>query len=292
MVVTEETMNLTAPPPRQSAVKPESAYPAGAATPATESAAAELKARVRGLNFYYGDKHSLKDINLDIADKKVTALIGPSGCGKTTYLRCFNRMHDLYAGNRYEGEITLLPDNMNIIGKGIDPIEVRMRISMVFQKPNPFPKSIYENVAYGLRVRGVRKRSVIDEKVEQALQWAALWDEAKDRLHDLAFNLSGGQQQRLCIARALATNPEILLFDEPTSALDPIATARIEELVHELKERVTIIIVTHNMQQAARVSDYTAFMYLGEVVEFGDTNQIFTNPAKKQTEDYITGRYG
>jgi phosphate transport system ATP-binding protein len=250
------------------------------------------KATVRNLNFYYGAVHALKDINLDIADKRVTALIGPSGCGKTTYLRCFNRMHDLYALNRYEGEILLQPDGLNIIGPKIDPIEVRMRISMVFQKPNPFPKSIYENVAYGLRVRGVRRKSQIDEKVEQALQGAALWDEVKDRLHELAFNLSGGQQQRMCIARALATDPEILLFDEPTSALDPIATARIEELVHELKERVTIIIVTHNMQQAARVSDYTAFMYLGEVVEFGDTNQIFTNPAKKQTEDYITGRYG
>ena len=181
---------------------------------------------------------------------------------------------------------------MNIIGPKIDPIEVRMRISMVFQKPNPFPKTIYENVAYGLRVRGVRRKGVIDEKVEQALQRSALWEEVKDRLHEQAYNLSGGQQQRLCIARALATEPEIVLFDEPTSALDPIATARIEELMHELKERVTIIIVTHNMQQAARVSDYTAFMYLGEVVEFNNTNQIFTNPTKKQTEDYITGRYG
>jgi phosphate transport system ATP-binding protein len=251
-----------------------------------------VKAAVRNLNFHYSTMHALKDINLDIAEKRVTALIGPSGCGKTTYLRCFNRMHDLYAGNRYEGEIVLLPDEINIIDPQVDPIEVRMRISMVFQKPNPFPKSIYENVAYGLRVRGVRRRSVIDEKVEQALQNAALWEEVKDRLHDLAFNLSGGQQQRLCIARALATDPEILLFDEPTSALDPIATARIEELVHELKERVTIIIVTHNMQQAARVSDYTAFMYLGEVVEFGDTDRIFTNPSQKKTEDYITGRYG
>jgi phosphate transport system ATP-binding protein len=259
---------------------------------AEPAAGLPLKAKVRNLNFYYGSMHALKNINLDIADKQVTALIGPSGCGKTTYLRCFNRMHDLYALNRYEGEILLQPDGLNIIGPKIDPIEVRMRISMVFQKPNPFPKSIYENVAYGLRVRGVRRKSLLDEKVEQALQGAALWDEVKDRLHDLAFNLSGGQQQRMCIARALATDPEILLFDEPTSALDPIATARIEELVHELKERVTIIIVTHNMQQAARVSDYTAFMYLGEVVEFGDTNQIFTNPAKKQTEDYITGRYG
>jgi len=261
----------------------------------THSAASKtpvMKAEVNNLNFYYGDTQALKNINLKIADKRVTALIGPSGCGKTTYLRCFNRMHDLYPGNRYEGEIILHPDGVNIIGPKVDPIEVRMRISMVFQKPNPFPKSIYENVAYGLRVRGVRRRNIIEEKVEQALRDAALWDEAKDRLHEQASNLSGGQQQRLCIARALATDPEILLFDEPTSALDPIATARIEELVAELKERVTIIIVTHNMQQAARVSDYTAFMYLGEVVEFNNTDKIFTNPAKKQTEDYITGRYG
>ncbi|HWR88154.1 MAG TPA: phosphate ABC transporter ATP-binding protein PstB [Acidiferrobacterales bacterium] len=264
---------------------------AGSVLP-TAASAPPVKALVRDLNFYYGTVHALKNINLEIAEKRVTALIGPSGCGKTTYLRCFNRMHDLYPGNRYEGEIVLHPDDMNIIGPKIDPIEVRMRISMVFQKPNPFPKTIYENVAYGLRVRGVRRKGVIDEKVEQALQRAALWEEVKDRLHQQAYNLSGGQQQRLCIARALATEPEIVLFDEPTSALDPIATARIEELMHELKERVTIIIVTHNMQQAARVSDYTAFMYLGEVVEFSNTNQLFTNPSKKQTEDYITGRYG
>ena len=251
-----------------------------------------MKAQVKDLNFYYGDVQALKDVSLDIAERRVTALIGPSGCGKTTYLRCFNRMHDLYPGNRYEGEIVLFPDGENILSPKVDPIEVRMRISMVFQKPNPFPKSIYENVAYGLRVRGVRKRRELDDKVEQALKGAALWDEVKDRLHNLAFNLSGGQQQRLCIARALATDPEILLFDEPTSALDPIATARIEELITELKEHVTIIIVTHNMQQAARVSDYTAFMYLGEMVEFGVTDTIFTNPRKQQTEDYITGRYG
>jgi len=251
-----------------------------------------IKAEVNKLNFYYGAVHALKDINLKIAEKHVTALIGPSGCGKTTYLRCFNRMHDLYPGNRYEGEIILHPDGVNILDPKVDPIEVRMRISMVFQKPNPFPKSIYENVAYGLRVRGLKNRRELDDKVEQALKGAALWEEAKDRLHDLAFNLSGGQQQRLCIARALATDPEILLFDEPTSALDPIATARIEELIAELKDHVTIIIVTHNMQQAARVSDYTAFMYLGEMVEFGDTDVIFTNPKKQQTEDYITGRYG
>lgn len=252
-----------------------------------------LKAQARNLNFFYGGTvQALKNINLDLGEKRVTALIGPSGCGKSTFLRCFNRMHDLYPNNKYDGEILIHPDNVNILGKGVDPIEVRMRISMVFQKPNPFPKSIYENVAYGLRVRNVKGRGRLDDKVEEALRGAALWDEAKDRLQDLAFNLSGGQQQRLCIARALATDPEILLFDEPTSALDPIATASIEELIHELRKKVTILIVTHNMQQAARVSDYTAFMHLGELVEFGDTNSIFTNPAKKQTEDYITGRYG
>ncbi|MDX1253053.1 MAG: phosphate ABC transporter ATP-binding protein [Gammaproteobacteria bacterium] len=251
-----------------------------------------LKAEAKGLNFYYGAYQALKSIDLPVAEKEITALIGPSGCGKSTFLRCFNRMHDLYPGNRYEGEINLHPDGVNILNPKIDPIEVRMRIGMVFQKPNPFPKSIYENVAYGLRVRGTTKRRVLDEKVEQALRGAALWNEVKDRLNSLAFNLSGGQQQRLCIARALATDPEIILFDEPTSALDPIATASIEELIAELKEQVTILIVTHNMQQAARVSRYTAFMHLGEVVEFGDTGAIFTNPAKKQTEDYITGRYG
>src|SRR5260221_353448 len=251
-----------------------------------------LKAESRGLNFYYGAFHALKGIDMPIYDKKVTALIGPSGCGKSTYLRCFNRMHDLYPGIRYEGKIRLHPDNTNLLNPHVDPIEVRMRISMVFQKPNPFPKSIYENVAYGLRVRGVRSVATLDEKVEQALRGAALWDEVKDRLNDLAFNLSGGQQQRLCIARALATEPEILLFDEPTSALDPIATARIEELITSLRERVTVIIVTHNMQQAARVSDFTAFMYLGELIEFDQTSTIFTNPAKRATEDYITGRYG
>ena len=250
------------------------------------------KAEARSLNFFYGDKQALKNINLPLAEKKVTALIGPSGCGKSTFLRCFNRMHDLYPGNRYEGEILVHPDNINILGPKVDPIEVRMRISMVFQKANPFPKSLYENVAYGLRVRGVKKRSLVDEKVEQALRGAALWEEVKDRLEENGFALSGGQQQRLCIARALATEPEILLFDEPTSALDPIATASIEELIAELKQRVTILIVTHNMQQAARVSDYTAFMHLGELVEFNHTNLIFTNPREKRTEDYITGRYG
>ncbi|HEX9182145.1 MAG TPA: phosphate ABC transporter ATP-binding protein PstB [Burkholderiales bacterium] len=262
------------------------------AVPAQEAVPAVAKAEVKKLNFYYGDFHALKGLDMPVYEKQVTALIGPSGCGKSTFLRSFNRMHDLYPGNRYEGEIRLYPDNVNVLAPGVDPIEVRMRISMVFQKPNPFPKNIFENVAYGLRVRGERKRVIVNEKVEEALKNAALWDEVKDRLHEPAFNLSGGQQQRLCIARALATDPEILLFDEPTSALDPIATASIEELIHDLKKKVTILIVTHNMQQAARVSDYTAYMYLGELIEFGVTDEIFIKPKKKQTEDYITGRFG
>lgn len=252
----------------------------------------QYKSEVKNLNFYYGEFNALKNIDMVLHDKKITALIGPSGCGKSTFLRCFNRMHDLYSGNRYEGEIILHPDDVNILATNVDPIEVRMRISMVFQKPNPFPKSIYENVAYGLRVRGIRQRAILDERIEIALRNSALWDEVKDRLHALAFNLSGGQQQRLCIARALATDPEILLFDEPTSALDPIATASIEELVTDLKSKVTILIVTHNMQQAARVSDYTAYMYLGELIEFNVTDTIFIKPKNKQTEDYITGRFG
>jgi phosphate transport system ATP-binding protein len=251
-----------------------------------------VKASAEHLNFYYGDYQALKNIDLTLYDKRVTALIGPSGCGKSTFLRCFNRMHDLYPGNRYEGAIRLLPDNVSLIDAAVDPIEVRMRLSMVFQKPNPFPKSIFENVAYGLRVRGMKRRALLEEKVEQALHGAALWNEVKDRLQDMAFNLSGGQQQRLCIARALATDPEILLFDEPTSALDPIATASIEELISQLKQKVTILIVTHNMQQAARVSDFTAYMYLGELVEFGWTDDIFIKPKKPQTEAYITGRFG
>jgi phosphate transport system ATP-binding protein len=252
----------------------------------------ELKAQVRHLDFHYGANHALKDISIDIPERRVTALIGPSGCGKSTFLRCFNRMHDLTPGTRYQGEIVFFPDQLNLIGPQIDPIEVRMRIGMVFQKPNPFPKSLFDNVAYGLRLRGMRNRTLMEEEVEKALRSAALWDEVKDRLHESALALSGGQQQRLCIARALATHPEILLFDEPTSALDPIATAKIEELISSLKEQVTVIIVTHNMQQAARVSDYTAFMYLGELVEVDATGKIFTNPGKKATEDYITGRYG
>jgi phosphate transport system ATP-binding protein len=250
------------------------------------------KATAEKLNFWYGTNHALKNINLVIPEHQVSALIGPSGCGKSTFLRCFNRMHDLQADTKYEGAITLRPDNVNLVGPETDPIEVRMRIGMVFQKPNPFPKSVFENVAYGLRLRGVSNKTELAERVERALRGAAIWDEVKDRLNDSALALSGGQMQRVCIARALATEPEILLFDEPTSALDPIATAKIEELITELRERVTVLIVTHNMQQAARVSDFTAFMYLGELVEVDATSKIFTNPAKKATEDYITGRYG
>ena len=252
-----------------------------------------IKAESKNLNFFYADgTQALSGVSLPVYENKITALIGPSGCGKSTFLRCFNRMHDLYPGNRYDGQIILQPDNTNILSDGVDPIEVRMRISMVFQKPNPFPKSIYENVAYGLRVRGESNKRTLDEKVEEALKGASLWNEVKDRLQDLAFNLSGGQQQRLCIARALATDPEIMLFDEPTSALDPIATVNIEELMSELKQKLSILIVTHNMQQAARISDYTAYMYLGKLVEYDATNKVFTNPSKKETEDYITGKFG
>ena len=251
-----------------------------------------LKAESKALDFYYGSFKALKDVSMPVFEHKVTALIGPSGCGKSTYLRCFNRMHDLYPGNRYDGSIELYPDQVNVLHSSVDPIEVRMRVSMVFQKPNPFPKSIFENVAYGLRVRGEKSRSFLEEKVESALKAAALWDEVRDRLDEVAVNLSGGQQQRLCIARSLATDPEILLFDEPTSALDPIATGSIEELIGEIKGKVTILIVTHNMQQAARVSDYTAYMYLGELIEYGPTGDIFMKPKRKETEDYITGRFG
>jgi phosphate transport system ATP-binding protein len=252
----------------------------------------KLKAESKNLNFYYGNFNALKGISMPVYEKRVTALIGPSGCGKSTFLRCFNRMHDLYSGNRYEGKIDLYPDNTNLLGEDVDPISVRMRVSMVFQKPNPFPKSIFENVAYGLRVRNEKDKTKIEEKVVTALEGAALWREVKDRLKEPATNLSGGQQQRLCIARAIATDPEIILFDEPTSALDPIATGAIETLINEIKKKYTILIVTHNMQQAARVSDYTAYMYLGELIEFNTTNTIFTNPNKKATEDYISGRFG
>ncbi|MFQ3580642.1 MAG: phosphate ABC transporter ATP-binding protein PstB [Chloracidobacterium sp.] len=251
-----------------------------------------LKAEARGLSFAYGDKLALRDVTLPVHDRRATALIGPSGCGKSTLLRCFNRMHDLYPGCRYLGEIRLYPDNINLLGPETDPIEVRMRIGMVFQKPNPFPKSIFENVAYGLRIRGLRDAREISARVERSLQDAALWDEVKDRLQDSAYTLSGGQQQRLCIARALATEPELLLFDEPTSALDPLATASIEALLGRLKSQVTSLIVTHNLQQAARVAEFTAFMYLGELVEFGPTEVLFNAPSQKQTEDYLSGRFG
>ncbi|WP_185265730.1 phosphate ABC transporter ATP-binding protein PstB [Halopseudomonas xiamenensis] len=245
---------------------------------------------VPGLSLFYGNKQALFDVNIQIPRNRVTAFIGPSGCGKSTLLRCFNRMNDLVDGCRIEGEILL--DGKNIFAKGVNVSNLRRRVGMVFQKPNPFPKSIYENVAYGLRIQGVNSKRTLDEVVEWALKGAALWDEVKDRLHESALGLSGGQQQRLVIARTIAVEPEVLLLDEPASALDPISTLKIEELINELKEKFTIVIVTHNMQQAARVSDYTAFMYMGELVEFGDTNTLFTNPTKKQTEDYITGRYG
>ncbi len=250
------------------------------------------KAEVINLDFSYTDKKVLKSVNLPIYENRITALIGPSGCGKTTLLRCFNRMHDLYGTVQYQGEIKLYPDQLNILSNDIDPIEVRMKIGMVFQKPNPFPKNIYENIAYGLRVRGIKKKSYIDEKVEDSLKKAGLWSEVSDRLYSSATALSGGQQQRLCIARALATEPDILLLDEPTSALDPISTAHIEELVAELKQSVTIVMVTHNLHQAARTADFTSFMYLGEMIEFGESNQIFTNPKQQRTENYITGRFG
>jgi len=245
---------------------------------------------VEGLNLWYGEDHALKDVSMQIPRKCVTAFIGPSGCGKSTLLRCMNRMNDLIDTCRIEGAIRL--DGEDIHAKSIDVPELRRRVGMVFQKPNPFPKSIYENVAYGLRLQGVKKRAVLDEVVEKALRRAALWDEVKDRLNTNAFGLSGGQQQRLVIARAIAIEPEVLLLDEPASALDPLATLKIEELMFELKEHYTIVIVTHNMQQAARVSDYTAYMYLGELIEFNDTDTLFTNAARKETEDYITGRHG
>ncbi len=251
-----------------------------------------LKAESKNLDFYYGSFKALKGVSMPVYENKVTALIGPSGCGKSTFLRCFNRMHDLYPGHRYDGTIQLHPDEIDVLAHQVDPIEVRMRISMVFQKPNPFPKSIFENVAYGLKVRGEKSRSYLQDKVEAALKGAAIWGEVSDRLDELAVNLSGGQQQRLCIARALATDPEIILFDEPTSALDPIATGSIEDLIGEIKQKVTVLIVTHNMQQAGRVSDFTAYMYLGEVIEYGETRDIFMKPRRKETEDYITGRFG
>jgi len=245
---------------------------------------------VENLDLFYDDVQALKGINLEIDQRQVTAFIGPSGCGKSTLLRCFNRMNDLIDSCTMTGRIMM--SGTNILGREIDVAELRRQVGMVFQKPNPFPKSIYENVAYGLRIQGMNKRRVLDETVEWALKASALWDEVKDRLNESALGLSGGQQQRLVIARAIAVQPKVILLDEPCSALDPISTLKVEELINGLKEQYTIIIVTHNMQQAARVSDKTAFMYLGELIEFGDTDQIFTNPREKSTEDYITGRYG
>ncbi len=246
--------------------------------------------KVENLNLFYGDKQALHGINMEMPKKKVTAYIGPSGCGKSTLLRCINRMNDLVDSARIDGKILL--DGENIYDKSVNVAALRRRVGMVFQKPNPFPKSIFENVAYGLRIQGVNDKRVLEETVENALRGAALWDEMKDRLNDNALGMSGGQQQRLVIARAIAIEPEVLLLDEPASALDPISTLKIEELINELKEKYTIVIVTHNMQQAARVSDFTAFMYMGELIEIGTTSELFTNPVKKQTEDYITGRYG
>ncbi len=250
----------------------------------------EVEIEIRDLCLAYDGKPALEHISLDVFPRKVTAFIGPSGCGKSTLIRCLNRLNDLVDGVTISGSIRLR--GQEILDPGLDVTELRRRVGMVFQKPNPFPKSIYENVAYGLRLMGVRKRSELDAIVEQSLRRAALWDEVKDRLQESALALSGGQHQRLCIARALAVEPQVLLMDEPCSALDPIATARIEELIHELKERYTVVIVTHNMQQAARVSDYTAFLYLGRLIEFDETEKLFTNPQRPETEDYITGRFG
>ena len=250
----------------------------------------KIKISVQHLRFYYGKVLALKDIELQIPERHVTALIGPSGCGKTTFLRCLNRMNDIIEGARVEGQISL--DGMDIYSPEVDVVQVRRRVGMVFQKSNPFPKTIFENVAYGLKINSDYSKTEIAARVERSLKDAALWSEVADRLHDSAMELSGGQQQRLCIARALAIEPEVILMDEPASALDPIATQKIEELIQELKQTYTIVIVTHNMQQAARVSDFTAFFYLGELIEFDRTDKIFTNPSIKRTEDYITGRFG
>ncbi|MGX0976507.1 phosphate transport system ATP-binding protein [Roseovarius sp. MBR-51] len=251
----------------------------------------DIKIAARNVQVYYGDTHAIKDVNVDIADKTVTAFIGPSGCGKSTFLRCINRMNDTIDICRVEGDIHI--DGEDIYDKKVDPVQLRAKVGMVFQKPNPFPKSIYDNVAYGPRIHGLaRTKSELDEIVEKSLRRAALWNEAKDRLDQPGTGLSGGQQQRLCIARAVATSPEVLLMDEPCSALDPIATAQVEELIDELRQEFSVVIVTHSMQQAARVSQKTAFFHLGHLVEFGDTGQIFTNPKDERTESYITGRIG
>jgi phosphate transport system ATP-binding protein len=250
----------------------------------------QVKIKAESLDFYYGATRALKSVTIECFDKRVTAIIGPSGCGKSTFIRTLNRMNDVIPGTRLEGKILI--DGADIHAPDVDVVDLRRRVGMVFQKPNPFPKSIFDNIAYGLRINGMKDRRKIEETAERSLRGAALWDEVKDRLDDNAFSLSGGQQQRLCIARALAVEPEVILFDEPCSAIDPIATAKVEDLIEHLKTRYTVVIVTHNMQQAARVSDYTAFMMLGELVEFGRTERIFTNPANKLTEDYITGRFG
>lgn len=250
----------------------------------------ETKISVKDLNLYYGEKQALRNITLDIPEKRVTAFIGPSGCGKSTFLRVLNRMNDLIDHVKIEGEVFI--DGVNIYDKSLDVVNLRKNVGMVFQKSNLFPKTIYENIVYGPKINGIRDKKLLDEIVEKTLNQAAIWDEAKDRLNENALSLSGGQQQRLCIARALAVEPEIILMDEPASALDPLSTAKIEELIHDLKKQYTIVIVTHNMQQAARVSDQTAFFYLGELIEFDRTTKIFTNPSKKQTEDYVTGRFG
>lgn len=262
----------------------------GAPQTAADARAPRECLRIEDLCLYYGDKQALHNVNMVIPEKRVTAFIGPSGCGKSTLLRCFNRLNELIESVRITGQIKLLGEN--IFDAAVNISNLRRRVGMVFQKPNPFPKSIYENVAYGLRIQGIKNRRVLDRAVEKALRGSALWDEVRDRVHDSALGLSGGQQQRLVIARAIAIEPEVLLLDEPASALDPISTLKIEELIYELKENYTIVIVTHNMQQAARVSDYTAFMYMGNLVEFGETKTLFTTPREKQTEDYITGRYG
>jgi phosphate transport system ATP-binding protein len=257
---------------------------------ASEAAPASVKINLSNVNFYYGAKQAIYDVTMTIPEKRVTAFIGPSGCGKSTLLRCFNRMNDLVDGARLDGNLTL--EGVNIFDRSVDVIELRKRVGMVFQKSNPFPKSIYENVAYGLRIAGITDKSRLDQVVEKSLRGAALWDEVKDRLHESALGLSGGQQQRLCIARTVAVEPEIILMDEPCSALDPIATAKVEELIHEMKKQFTIVIVTHNMQQAARCSDRTAFFYLGKLIEYADTRTIFMNPANPQTEAYVSGRFG
>jgi len=249
-----------------------------------------VKFAIKNLDFFYGNFKALEDITLELNQCRVSALIGPSGCGKSTFLRCLNRMNDLIPTTRVEGEILL--DDQNIYSPSVDVVSLRRRVGMVFQKPNPFPKTIFDNVAYGLRVNGVKNKNLLRQRVEKSLKQAALWDEIKDRLNQSALGLSGGQQQRLCIARALAVEPDVLLMDEPASALDPIATQKIEDLIHELKNDFTIIIVTHNMQQAARVSDITAFFYMGRLIEAGDTETLFTRPGLQQTEDYITGRFG